>query len=145
MSMPELGHRIAEQIARLSGRRFSKEWTEISAKGNIVELPNIRRVWSEMPEGLKLRVAEQARRTIAGKFELLGVSWVHTSEMPPAPPFWHLDDEGIPWSSPDEYCFDVSYRARAGREVKHVWEINRLQFLVPLAVHARLNGDFPDQ
>ena len=86
MGMPELGHRIAEQIARSSGRRFNKEWTEISAKGNIVELPNIRRVWSEMPEGLKLRVAEQARRTIAGKFELLGVSWVHTSEMPPAPP-----------------------------------------------------------
>jgi hypothetical protein len=141
MSVPELGHRIAEQIARLSGRRFSKEWTEISAKGNIVELPNIRRVSSEMPEGLKLRVAEQARRTIAGKFELLGVSWVHTSEMPPAPPFWHLDDEGIPWSSPHEYCFDISYHARAGREVKHVWEINRLQFLVPLAVHARLNGD----
>jgi hypothetical protein len=141
MSMPELGHRITEQIARLSGRRFSKEWTEISVKGNIAELPNVRRVWIEMPEGLKVRVAEQARRTIAGKFELLGASWVHTSEMPPAPAFWHLDEEGTPWGSPDEYCFDVSYRARAGREVKHVWEINRLQYLVPLAVHARLSGD----
>jgi uncharacterized heparinase superfamily protein len=140
MGMPELGHRIAEQIARSSGRRFNKEWTEISAKGNIVELPNVRCVWNEMPEGLKVRVAEQARRTIAGKFELLGASRAHASEMPPAPAFWHLDEEGIPWSSPDEYCFDISYRARAGREVKHVWEINRLQFLVPLAVHARLTG-----
>jgi len=141
MSMPEVGHRITEQIARLSGRRFSKEWTEISAKGNIAELPNIRRAWSEMPEGLKLRVAEQAQTTLAGKFALLGASWVHTAGMPPAPAFWHLDAQGTPWSSPDEYCFDVSYRARAGREVKHVWEINRLQFLVPLAVHARLTGD----
>jgi hypothetical protein len=141
MSMPELGHRVAEQIAQFSGRRFSSEWTEISAKGNIAELPHVRRVWSEMPEALKVRVAKQARRTIAGKFELLGVSWGHTSEMPPAPAFWHLDEEGISWSSPDEYCFDVSYRARAGREVKYVWEINRLQFLVPLAVHARLTGD----
>jgi hypothetical protein len=141
MSMPELGHRISERTARLSGRRFSKEWAEISAKGNIAELPNVRRAWSEIPEGLKVRVAEQSRKTIAGKFELLGKSWGHTSEMPPVAAFWHLDDEGIPWSGPDEYCFDVSYRARAGREVKRVWEINRLQFLVPLAVHARLTGD----
>jgi hypothetical protein len=141
MSMPELGHRISERTARLSGRRFSKEWAEISAKGNIAELPNVRRAWSEIPEGLKVRVAEQSRKTIAGKFELLGKSWGHTSEMPPVAAFWHLDDEGIPWSGPDEYCFDVSYRARAGRDVKRVWEINRLQFLVPLAVHAQLTGD----
>jgi Heparinase II/III-like protein/Heparinase II/III N-terminus len=141
MSMPELGYRITEQIARSSGRRFSKEWTEISAKGNVAELPNVRRAWIEIPEELKARVAKQAQRTIAGKFELLGASWLQTSEMPPAPAFWHLDEEGTPWSGPDEYCFDVSYRARAGREVKHVWEINRLQYLVPLAVHARLSGD----
>jgi len=141
MSVPEVGHRIAEQIARLSGRRFSKGWTEIPAAGHIAELPNIRQAWGEMPEGLKARLAKQAQRTIAGKFEMLGVSWRHTSRMPPAPAFWHLDEQGIPWSSPDDYCFDVSYRARRGREVKHVWEINRLQFLVPLAVHGRLTDD----
>jgi hypothetical protein len=141
MSMSELGHRVAEQTARLSGRRFSRAWTEISAEGNIAELPYVRSAWSEMPEALKVRVAKQARKTIAGKFELLGVSWAHTPEMPPALEFWHLDAEGIPWSSPDQYCFDISYRARAGREIKHVWEINRLQFLVPLAMHARLTGD----
>jgi hypothetical protein len=140
MSVPELGHRIAEQIARSSGRRFNKDWTEISAKGSIVEIPNVRRAWNEMPERLKVRVAEQARRTIAGRFELLSVSWAHASEMPPTPAFWQLDQQGIPWSSPNEYCFDISYRARAGREIKHVWEINRLQFLVPLAVHARLTS-----
>ena len=141
MSVPEVGHRVAEQIARLSGRRFSKKWTEIPAAGNIAELPNVRRAWSEMSAGLRARVTKQAQSTIAGKFELLGVSWDHASEMPPAPAFWHLDERGIPWSSPDDYCFDVSYRARAGREVKRVWEINRLQLLVPLAVYARLTGD----
>lgn len=141
MSMPEVGHRITEQIARLSGRRFSKDWTEISAKGNLAELPNLGRAWSEMPERLKLRVAGQAQRTMAGKFELLGASWIHTAAMPPVPAFWHLDEQGNPWSNPDQYCFDVSYRACAGRDVKHVWEINRLQFLVPLALHARLTDD----
>ena len=139
MSVPELGHRISEQVARLSGRRFSKEWTEIPATGNIAGLPNVRRAWSVMPEALKARVTKQARGTIAGQFELLGVS--HVCGMPPAPAFWQLDEQGVPWSGPEDYCFDVSYRGRAGREVKHVWELNRLQFLVPLAVHARLARD----
>ncbi len=141
MSVPEIGHRVAEQIARRSGRQFSKEWAEIPATGNIAELPNVRRALSDMPEGLKVRVAEQAQRTMAGEFELLGATWVHTPAMPPPPEFWHLDEQGIPWGGSDEYCFDVSYRAGAGREVKRVWEINRLQFLVPLAVHGRLTGD----
>jgi hypothetical protein len=65
MSMPELGHRVAEQTARLSGRRFNREWAETSAEGNIAELPFIRGAWSEMPEALKVRVAKQARKTIS--------------------------------------------------------------------------------
>lgn len=141
MDMPEIGHRISEQIARQSGRRFNKQWEDIPAEGHIVELPNVRCVRSEIPDAIRSRVAEQAQKTIAGKFELLGVSWTHACEMPPAPAFWHLDAHGIPWSSPDKYCFDIPHRAAAGREIKHVWEINRLQFLVPLAVHARLTGD----
>src|SRR5690242_4784714 len=141
MSMPEVAHRISEQIMRLSGRRFSKPWTEISANGNIEVLRKICGAWSEMPPELKVRVAEQAQSTIDGKFNLLGTSWCHRCEMPPPPAFWHLDEHGKPWASPEQYCFDVSYRARAGREIKYVWELNRLQFLVPLAVHARLSGD----
>jgi heparinase II/III-like protein len=141
MSVPELGYRMTELIARFSGRRMNREWSEIPAKGNIAELPSVRRAYDEMPAELKVRVVEQARSIIAGKFELLGASWTQTCEMPPAPGFWHLDAAGVPWSSPRDYCFDIPYRARAGREVKHVWEINRLQFLIPLAVYARLTGD----
>src|SRR5689334_1945673 len=139
MSVPELGYRVAQRISRLSGRRLNKEWAQISATGNLVELPKIRRAYEEIPAELKSRIAEQAQNTIAGKFELLGASWTETSEMPPSPAFWHLDASGQPWASPDEYCFDIPYRARAGQEIKHVWEVNRLQFLVPLAVYARLS------
>ena len=141
MSVPELGHRTAEQVLRLSGRRFNREWAEISATGNILELPNVRRAYGEIPDELRARIAKQAQSTIAGQFELLGASWTHTCAMPPAPAFWHLDAAGIPLSGPDDYCFDISYRTRADGEIKHVWEISRLQFLVPLAVHARVTGD----
>jgi hypothetical protein len=141
MSVPELGYRFVQRVSRLSGRRLNKEWTQISATGNLVELPRIRRAYDEMPAELKSRIAEQAQNTVAGKFELLGASWTRTCEMPPPPSFWHLDASGQPWGSPDEYCFDIPYRARAGQEIKHVWEVNRLQFLVPLAVHARISHD----
>ena len=141
MSMPEVGHRIREQIARLSGRRFSKEWTGIPARGHIAELKNVRRAWSEMPQELKERITRQGQRTVAGEFDLLGASWIHPAGMPPAPGFWHLDEKRMSWGSPEAYCFDVFRRPRGGREIKHVWELNRLQFLVPLAVHGRLTGN----
>jgi hypothetical protein len=141
MDAPELGHRVAEQISRISGRRFNRDWIEIPATGNIVPLLNLRRTCNEMPEPLKVRIAEQARKTIAGQFDFLGAPWTHASRMPPAPGFWYLDPQCIPWSSSDKYCFAIPYRSYAGREVKQVWELNRLQFLVTLAVHARLTGD----
>jgi hypothetical protein len=140
MDVPEIGHRISEQSARLSGRRFNKEWADISAEGNIVGLPNVR-IRSGMPDALRVRVAEQAQRTIAGKFELIGLSWTHPSNMPPEPAFWHRHANGMSWCPQDKYCFDISYRAGDGRDIKHIWEINRLQFLVPLALHARLTND----
>jgi hypothetical protein len=141
MDVPELRHRIAEQFARSSGRRFNEDWSEISVKGNLVELPNVYCACNEMPEALKVRIAEQARKIIGGQFEFLGEPWTHASDMPPAPEFWHLDAQGTPWSGRDEYCFDIPYRGRADREIKHTWELNRLQFLVPLAVHARLTNE----
>src|SRR5690349_13223617 len=102
MSVPELGYRFVQRVSRLSGRRLNKEWTQIAATGNLVELPRIRRAYDEMPAELKSRIAEQAQNTVAGKFELLGASWTRTCEMPPPPSFWHLDASGQPWGSPDE-------------------------------------------
>ena len=41
----------------------------------------------------------------------------------------------------DAYCFDVSFRHGVNtREIKRIWELSRLQFLVPLAAYAALIG-----
>ena len=41
------------------------------------------------------------------------------------------------FSQRDAYCFDVSFRHGVNtREIKRIWELNRLQFLVPLASFA---------
>ena len=66
--------------------------------------------------------------------------------MPPPPAFWHIDpDYGDLFPQRDAYCFDVSFRHGVNtREIKRIWELNRLQFLVPLAAHAGLSGERED-
>ena len=62
--------------------------------------------------------------------------------MPPTPAFWHVDpDDGEIFPQRDAYCFDVSFRHGVDtREIKRIWELSRLQFLVPLAACATLFG-----
>ena len=62
--------------------------------------------------------------------------------MPPPPAFWHIDpDDGEMFPQRDAYCFDVSFRHGVNtREIKRIWELSRLQFLVPLAAYAALSG-----
>ena len=62
--------------------------------------------------------------------------------MPPSPTYWHVDpDDGEVFPQRDAYCFDVSFRHGVNtREIKRIWELSRLQFLVPLAAYAALIG-----
>jgi hypothetical protein len=90
------------------------------------ELPGVERFWRE-------RSAELA----GGHVVLLGCSW------PAAPlPDWRLDPvSGGRW--PDSYTFDIDYRHGSADlgEVKCVWELNLLMYLVPVAAQARMQGD----
>lgn len=57
-------------------------------------------------------------------------------------PDWDADPmTGYRW--PEEYCFDVPLTPRTADpvEVKYVWELNRLVYLLPIAAHAAFEGD----
>ena len=62
------------------------------------------------------------------------------SHAPSSRAFWHIDpDDGEVFPQRDAYCFDVSFRHGVNtREIKRIWELSRLQFLVPLAAYAAL-------
>nr|WP_246583787.1 alginate lyase family protein [Bradyrhizobium iriomotense] len=62
--------------------------------------------------------------------------------MPPNPSFWRIDPEdGEPFPRWDAYTFDISFRHGINtREIKRIWELNRLQFLVPLAADTVLEN-----
>ena len=55
---------------------------------------------------------------------------------------WQLDlTTGAFWPQ-DVFCFAIDYRHAAGRgDVKYVWELNRLQYLQPIAALAHLRQD----
>jgi hypothetical protein len=63
--------------------------------------------------------------------------------MPPSREFWHIDPaDGKLWPRCDDYCFDIDFRHGVGTgEIKRLWEINRLQFLLPLAAETHLNNN----
>ncbi|AWL99652.2 heparinase II/III family protein [Bradyrhizobium amphicarpaeae] len=85
-----------------------------------------------------------AEETLAGQFVALGHTWPKRdpSNLFPAE-LWRLDPAtGGLWPGSEHYCFDIPYRhERALGDIKCVWEINRLQFLQPLAAKVALDGD----
>src|SRR5262249_7717623 len=79
-----------------------------------------------------------ARRAQAGRFLLLGQEWPGLRGLQQ----WHLDPvNGRLWP-PQRYCFAIGHRhAKGYGDVKFVWELNRLQYLQPIAALSSLDSD----
>ena len=74
-----------------------------------------------------------------GEIEVFDRTW---STTPEGLPDWDVDPlTGYRW--PQEYCFDVPLAPRTAQpvEVKYVWELNRLLYLLPVAAHAAVDDD----
>ena len=93
---------------------------------------------SSLPQELLGRLKDRADEIRAGRFHALGTDWPAYA----GTPNWHLDPvSGREWPR-DLFCFDVSYRTEQNLgDVKLVWEINRLQYLVPVVVFAAAAAD----
>jgi Heparinase II/III-like protein/Heparinase II/III N-terminus len=143
MSAPEIVHRSIEVVAKQVARWRSHGWDKINTIGPLASLPtpNVRELASS--SNIAELVARQANDVRAGCFHLLGARWPNPPAMPFPPHFWHVDpDDGEPFPQRDAYCFDISFRHGVGtREIKRIWELNRLQYLVPLAVDAMITSD----
>jgi len=76
------------------------------------------------------RIADSAR---TGRLRLLGQPWPGLT----GPEKWHFDPAtGKSWPA-NQYCYDIPYRRAAGYgDIKYVWELNRLQYLQPIAALA---------
>lgn len=147
MSAPEFGYRIVEAGRKIAGRS-QKGWV---ARGNAVPhaVARVERCFltgaltPEMMAALE-REAALARQ---GSITLLGCAWSSPPSWPPPATFWHVaPDENESAAKSQAYCFDASHAALYQcRDLKRIGEVNRLQFLIPLAVHARRTGNVADR
>ena len=141
MSTAEIVHRVRERVRKSWARGPLEGWQRYQCPGSIPRLPGLA---DHLQPVLSACLAQESQRLLAGEYQALGVAW---PKRPPEALFpdelWRLDPvTGGLWPGPNVYCFDIAYRhERRLGDIKYVWEINRLQFLQPLALQVCANGD----
>lgn len=130
MSPAEVAHRFGELARKRAWRGNTRGWANFAATGDgaILQLEPLRqRLAAGWP-------AASPAFDIFNQGRLCGLG----REVPeaPGPAVWFTDPvRGALWPGAERYCFDVDVRSTGETigDVKFVWEINRLQFLHPLA------------
>jgi hypothetical protein len=145
MSPSEVAHRLQEHVKRSSLRRDGSGWGRFDVgDGALSVLEPLRRGFeAPWPDDVLLETRTAAEAILAGNITLLGQFWPIDSVRHMRPELWFIDPTtGKLWPGADAYCFDVNYRHCKGLgDVKFVWELNRLQFLQPLAALALHDRD----
>jgi hypothetical protein len=134
---------VVETATKQAARRHNAGWNAIQPFGPLTIIPGIRSRIVASSSDLSALIAAEADNVRAGSFCFLGARWPKPPLMPPDARFWRIDPEdGRPFPQWDAYTFDISFRHGINtREMKRVWELNRLQFLVPLGADAVLKND----
>jgi hypothetical protein len=138
MSPPEVMHRFGERRRRGQGRKYDG-WDALAAGwGRFVPFDLDLDELTALADTCRADWQGIAKAYGTGRWTYLGQEW-------PGRPYSesiHLDPvSGQRWES-DAYCFDIDFRHRSGiGDIKYVWELNRLQFLVPMAALARADAD----
>lgn len=137
----ELAHRLGEKIKKELARNRLEGWSRYPSTA-VTPLSGLRERLLGAPAELRHEIGEAAAAILAGRFSALGVDWPERGQDLFPASLWRLDPvTGKLWPA-GQYCFDIAYRhERDLGDIKYVWEINRLQFLQPLAAHALLSGD----
>lgn len=141
MSGAEVGHRISEQAKRWVSRLHHPDLAASIRSERLPSLPAMAQGLAALKheEALLNHWREIAQRVREGRVRLLGLEWPgnEDDQLP-----WHLDPvTGRQWPA-QRYCFAIPYRHSPEMgDVKYVWELNRLQFLQPIAALAAVEND----
>lgn len=139
MSLSEIVHRVEEKakrdisVSRQGWERFGKQVTTLP--GFPEEVFDLKTPFSDNELRRWQVVYEDAR---AGRFRYLGKSWPEAAGMQR----FTLDPvSGNDWPN-NAYCYKIPYRHSENYgDVKYVWEVNRLQYLQPIAMLAKATSD----
>lgn len=141
MSAREISHRVNEQVKKTISSFFIPNFESIRARDTqLPQLPEIQNNISKILKNRELlsewsKLANNAR---GNQINLLGIEWPKHQ----ANDKWALDPQSSNLWPRDSYCFRIPYRhSHDMGDVKYVWELNRLQFLQPLAALSAINSD----
>lgn len=144
MSAPELVHRVLEHKKKSNARKMSGGWAHFKSTGAglIPVLPGLADAIDRAAPLLSSPNETSAAEILSGKFQALGIEWPKFRIDGPRNNLWHLDPVSKTYWPHDIYCFDIKYRGSMTMgDVKYAWEFSRLQFLQPVALHARYTKD----
>jgi hypothetical protein len=152
MEPREIVHRVIEKAKKLAWRNKTCGWSHFSSigDGRLCELDFIRARLARSPGALDERTLNDlVQRIRDGDLELLGHRWPNSRPSAwhagqPSAAFWLCDPvSGNIWPGADTYCFDINFRHVGTKfgDVKYVWELNRLQFLHPIAAKIAATGN----
>ncbi len=142
MSPPEIAHRFIERGKQFADGRTNWNWDRFKLDGAIAPLPGLH--VDECAKNLTDIIERDARNTLNGHIAFLSAQWPKPAQREWwRTDLWSLDAaSGKHWPGRGERASKSAYRHAEGfGDVKYVWEINRLQFLMPLAVAARRDQD----
>ena len=139
MSIPEIQHRIVEQSKRSISRYYIPSYIkEFQNDGPLPSLPGIADNLCDIKNNKQILQDWEslAVSTASKEFQFLGVRWPDNI----SGNIWHFDPiSSMQWPD-DKYCFHINYRStKKYGDVKYVWELNRLQYLQPIAALAAIN------
>lgn len=144
MSIPEVTFRFREQVRREMMRSVSRGWEQFDkSSGPRPIIPTLQMRFLEGCDAQLVAALEASVDSfLAGHFSALGQTWPRRSPGGWFPREWWLVDPVTlrTWPS-DRYCFDVEYKNSQGLgDIKYVWQLNRLQFLPPIAAIVALRS-----
>lgn len=141
MEPAEVLHRLGEAMRKRASKGRHEGWARYPAPDRLPTLPGLRERLADADPATRGAIAAAAANTLAGRFGSLGRDWPQRdpTELFPAS-LWRFDPvTSGNWPGPEAYAPDIDFRHDGSRgDVKYVWEINRLQFLVALAAEVRL-------
>jgi hypothetical protein len=148
MSGVEIACRVWELAKRGWDRLRPWGWSQArDFPGAMGGLPGLPSAPTRADQYWRARLVGEARAVREGRLTFFGHPW----PTPQTQPWWAGDIwltdpiSGERWPGAERFAFDVGYREAPTRgDVKLVWELNRLQFLPPLALHAAVSGDTAD-
>ena len=142
MTPAEVAFRFKEQARRAVSRRWQPGFAGmVRDDATLPSLPGLAEGVASLADETELVALwrNHAAGILAGQWHALGCDWPSGI----TPPNWHVDPVSNSDWPRDLYCFDVEYRDGGGvrGSARHAWELNRLQFLQPMAALAALDDD----